>query len=128
MSPEGKRSLHGQDGAINAADVGAFLEHVRREVPGRLVMIWDGAPIHRRHVIQAFLAHGAAQRLHVERLPADAPELNPGEGLWAHLKGIERRTVCCVTLRHLRQELREAVNRVRQKPRMLKGCFDGAKL
>ena len=128
MSPEGKLYFHCQDCAINSEDVVAFLEHVLREVPGRLVMIWDGAPIHRSHVIQAFLAHSAAQRLHVERLPAYAPELNPGEGLWAHLKGVELRNVCCCTLRHWRQELRDAVKRVRQKPRILKGCFDGAKL
>jgi transposase len=63
----------------------AFLEHLLREVPGRMVLIWDGAPIHRSQVIQEFLANGAAPRLHLERLPAYAPELNPGEGLWAYL-------------------------------------------
>ena len=68
---------------MNSADVVAFLEHLLREVPGRLVIIWDGAPIHRSQVIKEFLANGAAQRLHLERLPAYAPELNPGEGLWA---------------------------------------------
>lgn len=128
MSPEGKLYFHCQDGAITSNDVVAFLEHLLREVPGRLVLIWDGAPIHRSHVIQAFLANGAAQRLHVERLPAYAPELNPGEGLWAHLKGVELRNVCCLTIRHLRHELRDAVKRVRRKPRILKGCFNGAKL
>ncbi|HZC02484.1 MAG TPA: transposase [Gammaproteobacteria bacterium] len=38
--------------------------------------------MHRSQVIRDFLANGAAQRLHLERLPAYAPELNPGEGLW----------------------------------------------
>jgi transposase len=82
MSPEGKLSCHSQDRAIHSEDVVAFLTHVLREVPDRLVIIWDGAPIHRRPVIQEFLTNGAAQRLHVERLPAYASELNPGEGLW----------------------------------------------
>ena len=128
ISPEGKLYVHGQEWAINSADVVAFLEHLRREVPGRLVIIWDGAPIHRSHVITAFLANGARQRLHVERLPAYAPELNPGEGLWAQLKGVELRNVGCFSLTHLRQELRDAVKRVRRKPRILKGCFEGATL
>jgi alkylated DNA nucleotide flippase Atl1 len=39
MSPEGQLYVHCQDCAINSADVVAFLEHVLREVPGRLVMI-----------------------------------------------------------------------------------------
>jgi hypothetical protein len=79
ISPEGKLYFHSQDHAIDSADVIAFLEHLLREVPGRIIIIWDGAPIHRSYVIQEFLAHGAAQRIHVERLPAYAPELNPGE-------------------------------------------------
>jgi transposase len=128
MSPEGKQYVHCQDWAINSADVVAFLEHPLREVPGRLVIIWDGAPIHRSHVIQEFLVNGAAQRIHIERLPAYAPELNPGEGLWAHLKAVELRHVCCFSLVHLRKELRDAVKRVRQKARILQGYFEGAKL
>ena len=52
-----------------------------------MVLIWDRAPIHRRQTIKAFLATGAAPQLHLERLPAAAPALNPGEGLWAQLKG-----------------------------------------
>ncbi len=106
----------------------AFLEPLLREVPGRLVLIWDGAPMHRRQVSHEFLAKGAAQRLHLERRPAYAPELNPGEGLWAYLKGVERRNLCCANLPHLRAELQEAVTRVRRNPRVLQGFFSGAKL
>jgi transposase len=128
ISPAGKLDFHCQEWALNSVDVVAFLEHVLREVAGRLVLVWDGAPIHRSRVIREFLATGAAERLHVERLPAYAPELNPGEGLWAPLKGVELRNVCCLTIRHLRHELRDAVKRVRRKPRIIKGCFTGAKL
>ncbi|HEX2242979.1 MAG TPA: IS630 family transposase [Gammaproteobacteria bacterium] len=128
ISPEGKLYFHCQDRALDSVDVVAFLEHLLREVPGRMVIIWDGAPIHRSQVIKTFLGNGAAPRLHVERLPAYAPELNPSEGLWAHLKGVELRNVCCFTIRHLRHELRDAVKRVRRKPRIIKGCFSGAKL
>src|ERR687896_2179639 len=128
ISPDGKLYFRCQDHALNSADVVAFLEHLLREVPGRMVMIWDGAPIHRSHLIQKFLANGAAQRLHVERLPAYAPELNPREGVWAQLKGVELRNVCCGNIPHLRGELRDAVKRMRRKPRMLTGCFQGAGL
>jgi transposase len=108
--------------------VRAFLQHLLREVPGRMVILWDGAPIHRSHLLKEFLANGAAQRLHVERLPAYAPELNPDEGLWAYLKRVELRNVCCFNLGHLRKELRDAVKRVRRKPRVIEGFFSGAKL
>jgi transposase len=106
----------------------AFLEHLLREVPGQIVTIWDGAPIHRSHTIKGFLANGASPRLHLERLPAYALELNPGKGLWQQLKGVELRNVCCFTIPHLRNELRDAVKRVRRKPRIIKGFFQGATL
>jgi transposase len=128
LSPQGKLYFHSQDRTINSDDVVAFLEHLLREVPGRIVIIWDGAPIHRSHTIREFLTNGASQRLHLERLPAYAPELNPGEGLWQQLKGVELRHVRCVDLPHLRGALRDAVKRVRRKPRILQGCFLGAGL
>jgi len=128
LSPEGKLYFHSQAQAIDSADVVAFLEHLLREVPGQMIIIWDGAPIHRSHLIQEFLAQGAAQRLHLERLPGYAPELNPGEGLWQQLKGVELRNLCCFNLPHLRRELRDAVKRVRRKPRLIQSFFRGAKL
>jgi transposase len=128
ISPEGKLYFHSQDRSIDSSDVVAFLEHLLLEVPGRLVIIWDGAPIHRSHVIKEFLANGAAPRLHLERLPAYAPELNPGESLWQQLKGVELRNVCCFNLPHLTHELRDAVRRVRRKAPLIKSFFRGAKL
>jgi transposase len=128
LPPEGKLYFLSQDHALNSEDVVAFLERLLREVSGRMVLIWDGAPIHRSHAIKAVLASGAAQRVHVERLPAYAPELNPGEGLWAQLKRVELRNLCCFNLPHRRRALRDAVKRVRRKPRILTGCFQGAGL
>jgi transposase len=55
---------------MHAEEVVALLEPLRREGPGRLVLIWDGAPMHRSHTIQECLANGASPRLHLERLPA----------------------------------------------------------
>jgi transposase len=128
ISPEGKLYFRSQDCAMNSADVIAFLEHLMREVSSRMVIIWDGAPIHRSHLLQEFLANGAAQRSHLERLPAYAPELNPDEGVWQQLKGVELQSVCCCNLPPLHHELRDAVKRVRRKPRIIQGCFNGAGL
>lgn len=128
ISPEGKLYFHCQDGALDSEDVIAFLEPLLREVPGRMVVIWDGSPIHRSQTIREFLANGASHRLHLERLPAYAPELNPDESVWQQLKGVELRNLCCFHLLHLRRELRAAVQRVRRKPRLIQSFFRGAKL
>jgi transposase len=127
-SPAGQLYFHCQEGALNSEDVIAFLEHLRREVPGRLVIIWGGSPIHPSHPVREFLANGAAQRLHLKRLPAYAPALNPDEGVGQQLTGVELRHLCCLHLPHLRRELRAAVKRVRRKPHLIKSFFRGAKL
>jgi transposase len=127
ISPEGKLFLHGQEQSLDSAHVITLLEHLRREVPGLLLRLWDGAPMHRSRLVPAFLANSAAARSPIERLPAYAPELNPVEGLWAYFKGVELCHVCCVNLPPLRQELPAAGKRIRRKPRMINGCFEGAK-
>jgi len=69
----------------------------------RTLIIWGNAPIHHSPLIKAFLANGAAQRLDLERLQAYAPDLNPDEGVWQQLKGVELRNPCRVDLPHLRR-------------------------
>jgi hypothetical protein len=128
ISPEGQRYVHGQEQSIESADVVAFLEPLRREVPGPLLRLWDRAPMHRRHLVTAFLANRAAERIQRERLPAYAPALHLVEGLWAYLTGVELCHGCGCNLPHLRKALHAAVKRVRRQPRMIKGCFEGAKL
>ncbi len=48
-----------------------------RKISGKLLVIWDGAPIHRAQAIKDFLKRGAGKHLHLERLSGYAPELNP---------------------------------------------------
>jgi transposase len=70
-----------QDHVYRSDDVVRFLRLWLRKIDGKLLVIWDGAPIHRGKEIKAFLARGAA-KLHLEQLPGYAPELNPDEGIW----------------------------------------------
>ena len=86
--------------------------------------------VHARHtpLVTAAFTSLAERRSNLERLPAYAPELNPAERLWAQLKGVELRNLCSFTIPHLRKERRDAVKRVRRKPRIMRGFFQGAKL
>jgi transposase len=88
-----------------------------------LLVIWDGSPIHRNQAVKQFLADGAARRLHLERLPGYAPDLNADEGIWHYLKHVELRNVCCRDLAHLKQELRRATGRLRHKRTVIQGCI-----
>jgi transposase len=103
-----------------------FLQHLRRHLPGKVLVIWDGAPIHRGHDVPDFLAAGAAARLQLERLPGYAPELNPDEGIWTYLKRVELRNRCGQTLTDLRAALRQAAARLRHKRPVLQACVHHA--
>ena len=122
ITPAGELYMMVQERPFNAEDVVRFLQHLLRQIPGKLLIIWDGSPIHRSKVVKAFLARGAAARIHLAQLPGYAPELNPDEGIWNYLKRVELRNVVCQDLAHLRHELRKATARLRHKIHIIKGC------
>ena len=119
---EGKLLMIEQERAFKGEDVVCFLKHALRQIAGKLLVIWDGSPIHRAKVIKEFLVGGAAARLQLEQLPGYAPELNPDEGIWKHLKYVELKNVCCRSLSELRVELRKAKERLRHKKHVILGC------
>src|SRR5437016_6041609 len=123
ITPEGRLFMQTQDHAYNAQDVVRFLRLLLRKISGNLLVIWDGAPIHRSQVIKDFLKRKTAKRLHLERLPGYAPELNPQEGVWNLLKRRELKNLCCQGLSHLRSALVRAKERLRHRKEMLQSCF-----
>jgi hypothetical protein len=60
--------------------------------------------------------------------PAYAPELNPDEGVWQHLKHVELRNVCCINFAHLSIELNLAIRRLRRRSDLIRSFFAGAEL
>jgi transposase len=107
----------------------AFLQHLLRQTGKRLLVIWDGSPIHRWGAVQEYLAGGGAKRIHVEALPGYAPELSPlDQGGWHHLKHVEMRNLSCMDLEELHLELHLAIGRLRQKPRLIQQFFTDAGL
>lgn len=114
--------------ALRSGESITFLIHLFRSLGQRLIVIWDGSPIHRSREIKTFLSQGGAQFVHLERLPAYAPDLNPDEGVWQQLKHVEMRNLCCNNLDHLYSQLTLAVKRLRQKPYLIQSFFAGAGL
>jgi len=58
-------------------------------------------------------------RLHVEPLPAYAPELNGDEGVWQHLKHCVVANYCPENLDELEHQIHNGVRRMRSKPDLL---------
>jgi transposase len=105
-----------------------FLRHLIRHLGSRLLIIWDGSPIHRRANVKEFLASREGRGVHIEPLPPYAPDLNPVEGAWQQLKHVELRNVVCLDFEDLHLQLDAAIARLRQKPHLIRSFFQGAGL
>ena len=116
-----------RDKALESRDSMIFLRHLWPHIADKLLVIWDGSPIHQGEV-RTCLAAGGAKQIHVEQLPPYAPDLHPGEGVWQYLKQVEMRNRCCRNLEHLRSERGLAIKRLRRKPRLITACFAEAGL
>jgi transposase len=117
-----------KDSAYKAIDIVLFLRHLIHIVSNRLLVIWDGSPIHKSDVVYFFLTQRIAKHVQVERLPPYAPDLNPSEAVWNHLKNVNMKNLCCFNFEHLRRELALSIVKLRSKPHLVRSFFDEAKL
>jgi transposase len=117
-----------QHEALTGLDTVAFLEHLGRQIGGPVLVVWDRSPIHRRAAVQELVEAVGADALGLEALPAYAPDLNPVEWLWRHLKREEMKNLSCLDLEELHKKLHLALGRIRQKTRLAPSFFAGAGL
>jgi len=128
ITPQGWLFTRSSYEALTDMDSVHFLIHMHSQIEQKLLVVWDGSPIHRNVDVREFLAHGGAKHIHLERLPAYAPDLNPDEGTWRHLKQVELANVCCTDLLDLHSQIYLAVSRLRRKPHIIRSFFSQAGL
>jgi transposase len=122
ISLEGHLITQKQRTSFTGKDMVSFLKHLLSHVQGNVILIWDGASIHRGEAVKSFLATKLGKRLRLIRLPPYAPELNPDECVWGWLK---RRlgNVCCQTIESLEEELVRAIAALRRRPKLIQSFF-----
>jgi transposase len=106
-------AFHHQVGAYDTDTLIGALEALRRFLGGqKATLVWDGLPAHRSLAMAAWL-RGQRSWLATERLPGSAPELNPVEGLWASLKGVELANLAGDTLDEVTAAAERGIQRIR---------------
>ena len=68
-------------GNSNTETSTAFLQQLRENHPGPLVVIWDNGPAHRGEAIRSYLATPDLH-LRLVALPANSPDFNADEAVW----------------------------------------------
>ncbi len=95
MTPQGKLYTLVRQESLNGWHSIECLVHLGRVAGTRLLVIWDGSPIHRRTEVRDFVSDTRG-KVWLEALPGYAPDLNPwDEGGWQHLKHVEMRNFWC---------------------------------
>jgi transposase len=120
--PDGSRArrcFHTQPDSYNDHTLIGVLKQLRRFLRGApATLIWDNLPSHHSRVMGDWLA-GQRHWLAVEYLPGYAHDLDPVEGLWANLKGVELANLCRDTIAEVIDAARQGIGRVRGESTLL---------
>jgi transposase len=78
------RGREGERRSFAETDYAALLDAAHQQSGGPIVLCWDNLNTHISAAMRTLIA--SRPWLHVIRLPAYAPDLNPVERVWSHLK------------------------------------------
>lgn len=129
VTPAGKLYTLVRRESLSSLESVVFLNHLLVHTGKKLLVIWDGSPIHRWGAVREFMAEAGAKRIHLEALPGYAPDLSPlDQGCWHHLKDVEMGNLSCMDMEELHLEFHLAIGRLRQKPHLIQSFFAAAGL
>lgn len=96
-----------------------LLAHHRRR---KLVLIVERSAYHGSRKTRAFVA-AHADRLRVEYLPANAPDLNPDEHVWGHLKGSGATDSATGVFGDVRRQVRSHLKSLQRRPHLVRAFY-----
>jgi transposase len=111
---------------IRAPHVIRYLRALHRQHRRPLIVVLDRLNAHRSAVRR--LRERGARWLHVEWLPAYAPDLNPVEPLWSQAKYTDLANFVPDDVDHLQEEVMETIGDLQFRPHLLRSFFQSAKL
>ncbi len=107
--------------------VAVFVEGLLAAVGERLVLLWDGGPMHKGEPIRQLLAKHRGV-LTLESLPPYAPEVSPIEPAWSWLKYGRLSNFAPRDVAHLHSEVLEELRSLHRHQKLLRGFFKASEL
>jgi transposase len=112
---------------IRGQDVVGFLRSVRRSLRRKIVVILDRGNAHRAAVVASYV-HRHGDNIHLEELPAYAPDLNPAEQVWNHTKYADLPNLAPDDLKELTLLVNSSIERIRGQSHLIRSFFQTARL
>lgn len=109
-------------GKLNAEAFVVFLKNFLKGRAGKLFLVVDGHPAHEATVVRRYL-ETLQGKLELVRLPSYAPDLNPDEWVWSHMK---KNGVCKKPLKKnesLRERVEEDLAKIQANRELVRSFF-----
>ena len=110
------------EGGLTAELFVRLLRQMMRHRAKSVHLVVDGLPAHKTRLVKDYV-QSTGRRLTLHFLPGYAPELNPDELVWSHVK---RTGVARTPLRRgerLRDKIESQLAKIKQAPRLLRSFF-----
>jgi transposase len=114
------------DRYITAEAAAGFVRELLRHLRGKVIVVWDNGSNHKGEAIRDLLRR--FERLTIEYLPAYAPELNPVESLWSHLKYGRLANFVPEDVDHMEGVVLEHLSATERVPGLLRAVWNGSGL
>jgi hypothetical protein len=115
----------GERRSLGETDYIRLLDGAHQLLKAPLIVVWDRLNTHISKTMQALVAE--REWLTIVLLPGYAPELNPVEGMWAHIKRSLANLAAC-TLSKLETLLRRRIKALQYRHAILDGFLAGTGL
>jgi transposase len=109
------------EGSVNATVFREFLKRLIAGMKRKIFLIVDGHPMHKAKLVQRFVEENSAA-IELFFLPPYAPELNPDELAWAHIKAKVAKATA-QTKEELKKSVERVMHRLQKLPQIVAGFF-----
>jgi transposase len=122
VTAKGKLRFAAYDGSLNGSVFIDFCRRLLHDTPGPVFVVLDGHPVHRSNAVKQFAASTNGQ-LRLFFLPGYAPELNPDEWVWKHVKRDRIGRAGVTGPEDLKAKALAALHRLQKLPNLVRSFF-----
>lgn len=112
-------------GKLNAEAFVAFLKNFMKGRRNKAFLVVDGHPAHKANIVKQYL-QSLKGRLELHFLPPYAPDLNPDEFVWSHMKtnGVSKKPL--KKNESMRKRVEEDIAHIQANPHLVRSFFSAA--
>ena len=112
-------------GKLNAEAFVAFLQNFMKGRRGKAFLVVDGHPAHKANLVKHYV-QSLKGRLELHFLPPYAPDLNPDEFVWSHMKtnGVSKKPL--KKNESMRKRVEEDIANIQGNPELVRSFFSAA--